>query len=68
MNFSGGGLGTIDGVRVNFDNGFGLAHASNTTPTIILRFEADKQENLAKIQNRFRELFEQTQPGLELPF
>ncbi len=68
VSFPDGELNTIDGVRVDFDNGFGLARASNTTPTIILRFEADKQENLAKIQNRFRDLFEQTQPGLELPF
>jgi len=66
--FPDGELSTIDGVRVDFDNGFGLARASNTTPTIILRFEADKQQNLSKIQNRFRDLFEQTQPGLELPF
>ncbi|MDH3694392.1 MAG: phosphomannomutase/phosphoglucomutase [Gammaproteobacteria bacterium] len=66
--FPDGELSTIDGVRVDFDNGFGLARASNTTPTIILRFEADNQENLAKIQDRFRDLFEQTQPGLELPF
>ncbi len=66
--FPDGQVNTIDGVRVDFDNGFGLVRASNTTPTIILRFEADKQENLAEIQERFRELINKTQPGLELPF
>ena len=59
---------TIDGLRVDFPYGFGLARASNTMPTIILRFEADNPENLASLQSRFRQLFESVRPGLSLPF
>jgi phosphomannomutase/phosphoglucomutase len=44
----------IDGVRVEFKHGFGLMRASNTTPVIVLRFEADSEKYLAKIQDQFR--------------
>lgn len=43
----------IDGVRVEYKDGFGLARASNTTPTIVLRFEADSEDALARIKNDF---------------
>ncbi|MCF6765102.1 phosphomannomutase/phosphoglucomutase [Thiotrichales bacterium 19S3-7] len=46
---------TIDGVRVEFEHGWGLVRASNTTPCLSLRFEADSQASLALIQNRFKE-------------
>ncbi len=59
---------TIDGVRVDFDYGFGLLRASNTTPTIIMRFEANSQQQLEDIQGHFRSLYLSVKPDLELPF
>ena len=44
---------TIDGLRVNFDDGWGLLRASNTTPKLVLRFEADSSKRLNEIQNIF---------------
>ena len=44
---------TIDGLRINFKNGWGLIRASNTTPKLVLRFEGNSQSNLEKIQNDF---------------
>ncbi len=61
-------VSTIDGLRVDFDSGFGLVRASNTTPTLIMRFEADDAQTLAAIEERFRALIDSTRPGLELPF
>ncbi len=49
----------LDGVRVKFDNGWGLARASNTQPTLVLRFEASSPEGLKKIENEFREVLDQ---------
>ncbi|MDO4998153.1 MAG: phosphomannomutase/phosphoglucomutase [Neisseria sp.] len=49
---------TIDGLRVEFANGFGLMRASNTTPVLVLRFEGDSEEALADIQNQFKNLIE----------
>ncbi len=43
----------IDGLRVNFDDGWGLLRASNTTPKLVLRFEGDTKESMNKIQNKF---------------
>jgi len=61
-------VSTIDGVRVDFPDGFGLVRASNTTPVVVLRFEADDTAALARIQHRFRDLINATRPGLTLPF
>ncbi len=61
-------VSTIDGLRVDFDNGFGLVRASNTTPVLVLRFEGDSEAALQAIQNRFRTLLEATRPGMVLPF
>lgn len=66
--FSGGELCNIDGVRVDFEDGFGLARASNTTPTVILRFEADTKPALRRIQNLYREQMLALRPELVLPF
>jgi phosphomannomutase/phosphoglucomutase len=44
---------TIDGLRVNFSDGWGLLRASNTTPKLVLRFEANSPERLDEIQNIF---------------
>lgn len=59
---------TIDGLRVEYPDGFGLMRPSNTTPVIVLRFEADNQEALQRIQNTFREVILAAAPNAELPF
>ena len=59
---------TIDGVRVEYPDGFGLARPSNTTPVVVLRFEGDTPEALARIQSRFRDAILAVAPGVELPF
>ncbi len=59
---------TIDGVRVEYADGFGLARASNTTPVIVLRFEADNDAALTRIQTDFRRVLLAVKPGAGLPF
>ena len=59
---------TIDGVRVEYPDGFGLARPSNTTPVVVIRFEADTAEALARIQGAFREAILAVKPGAALPF
>ncbi len=58
----------IDGLRVEYEDGFGLARSSNTTPVIVLRFEADNREALARIQDDFRRVILKAKPGAILPF
>jgi phosphomannomutase / phosphoglucomutase len=58
----------IDGLRVEYPDGFGLARASNTTPVIVLRFEADDQAALERIQGEFRRILHASMPGKALPF
>ena len=43
----------IDGLRVNFNDGWGLLRASNTTPKLVLRFEGETEESMNRIQNEF---------------
>ena len=59
---------TLDGLRVEFPQGWGLVRASNTTPSLVLRFEADDPAALAEIQDRFRRPLLALQPDLALPF
>ncbi|WP_300443603.1 phosphomannomutase/phosphoglucomutase [Zoogloea sp.] len=59
---------TIDGVRVEYADGFGLARPSNTTPVVVLRFEADTQAAIERIQADFRRAIEGVWPGIKLPF
>ena len=59
---------TIDGLRVESDDGFGLARPSNTTPVVVLRFEADNEAALKRIQEDFRRAIEAVKPGIRLPF
>ena len=66
--FDGGRLSTIDGLRVDFDDGWGLVRASNTTPVLVLRFDADSREALARIQDDFRVQLLALKPDLKLPF
>jgi phosphomannomutase/phosphoglucomutase len=58
----------IDGLRVEYADGFGLARASNTTPVVVLRFEADTEPALRRIQDEFRRVLAACAPGLTLPF
>ena len=59
---------TIDGLRVEYEDGFGLARPSNTTPTIVVRFEADDEKALKRIQEDFRKALLAVKPDLQLPF
>jgi len=61
-------ISLIDGLRVEYDDGFGLARASNTTPVIVLRFEADNALALARIQEDFRRVILEAKPDAHLPF
>ena len=58
----------IDGLRVDFVDGWGLVRASNTTPSLVIRFEADNEQALARIQGQFKELMKQVKPDIALPF
>ncbi|HSD55161.1 MAG TPA: phosphomannomutase/phosphoglucomutase [Burkholderiales bacterium] len=58
----------LDGLRVEYADGFGLARASNTTPVIVLRFEAQDEVGLRRIQADFRRVLLAAKPGAELPF
>ena len=59
---------TIDGLRVEYTDGFGLMRSSNTTPVIVLRFEADDDVALKRIQQDFRRVLTEVNSNLELPF
>jgi phosphomannomutase/phosphoglucomutase len=61
-------VNTIDGLRVEYPDGFGLMRASNTTPVIVLRFEADTPAAIARIQNDFKRVLSAALPGASLPF
>ncbi len=67
-NFATGKTNTMDGIRVDFTNGWGLLRASNTSPALTARFEADTQESLDTIKAEFRAQVAQAEPGLELGF
>lgn len=59
---------TIDGLRVEYPDGFGLARSSNTTPVVVMRFEAETQEGLKRIQEDFRRVLTAAKPDVKLPF
>jgi len=61
-------VSTIDGMRVEFEDGWGLVRASNTTPVLVLRFEADTDAALARIMATFRRVMLQVKGDLALPF
>ncbi|MCW9025264.1 MAG: phosphomannomutase/phosphoglucomutase [Gammaproteobacteria bacterium] len=58
----------IDGIRVDYEDGWGLVRASNTTPCLVLRFEAQTQEALQRIQDEFTKAMHAINPSLKLPF
>lgn len=59
---------TVDGIRVEFGDGWGLVRASNTTPCLVLRFEANDLSALSRIQNHFKEIILEIAPELKLGF
>ena len=59
---------TIDGVRVEYADGFGLARASNTTPVMVIRFEADNETALERIKKDFRAALQPLKPNAPLPY
>ncbi|MBP55782.1 phosphomannomutase/phosphoglucomutase [Marinobacter sp.] len=66
--FGDGNISTIDGIRVEFTDGWGLCRASNTTPVLVLRFEAETEEALERIKAVFREQLQKAAPDLVADF
>jgi phosphomannomutase/phosphoglucomutase len=66
--FSDAKICTIDGVRVDFPDAWGLVRASNTTPSIVFRFEADDEVALEGVKSKFRHWLHALDPDLQLPF
>ena len=59
---------TIDGIRVEWNDGFALARSSNTTPVVVLRLEGDTPEALERIKKTFGDALRGIDPTLDLPF
>ncbi|HTQ98508.1 MAG TPA: phosphomannomutase/phosphoglucomutase [Candidatus Acidoferrum sp.] len=68
LSFPDAAVSLLDGVRADFDHGWGLIRASNTTPNLVLRFEADNAAELAGVQQQFRTALLAIKPELQLPF
>ncbi|MDF1636020.1 phosphomannomutase/phosphoglucomutase [Alcanivorax jadensis] len=66
--FAGGRPTTIDGLRVDFPDGWGLVRASNTTPSLVARFEGRDEEALERVKEQFRKHLQAVDDSLELPF
>jgi len=67
-NFDGASVSKIDGLRVDYKDGFGLIRPSNTTPILVLRFEADSDDALLRIQNDFAVAIHKIDPDIATPF
>ena len=61
-------ISEIDGLRIEFDDGWGLVRASNTTPKLTLRFAGTTQQSVQRIQTAFREALQREAPDLEVTF
>ncbi|WP_082865411.1 MULTISPECIES: phosphomannomutase/phosphoglucomutase [unclassified Oleiphilus] len=66
--FVGGNISTIDGLRVEYPNAWGLCRASNTTPVLVLRFEADNEAALEEVKSIFRTQLQIVDPSIECNF
>ncbi|HET6591895.1 MAG TPA: phosphomannomutase/phosphoglucomutase, partial [Xanthomonadales bacterium] len=66
--FEGAEISTIDGLRADFADGWGLVRASNTTPILVVRFDAESVSALARIKATFRKQMLELRPDLDLPF
>lgn len=67
LEFEGGNANRIDGVRVDYADGWGLIRASNTTPVLVLRFEAESESSLERIRSEFQQRLTQVDPSLTIP-
>lgn len=67
-NFGDASVSKIDGLRVDYTDGFGLIRPSNTTPILVLRFEADSEEAIRRIQNDFKAAIHQVDDSINTPF
>ncbi|XDY96602.1 phosphomannomutase/phosphoglucomutase [Pseudomonas benzenivorans] len=63
-----GNITSLDGVRVDYPKGWGLVRASNTTPVLVLRFEADSEQELERIKDVFRSQLQRVASDIHLPF
>ncbi|HQT02461.1 MAG TPA: phosphomannomutase/phosphoglucomutase [Thiotrichales bacterium] len=66
--FPEGQLFDLDGIRVDFADGWGLIRASNTTPILVIRFDADSEAGLERIKATFRKQIEKVADGMQIPF
>jgi phosphomannomutase/phosphoglucomutase len=66
--FDGARISTIDGLRADWPDGWGLVRASNTTPVLVMRFDAKDADALSRIQIAFRRQLQAIAPALALPF
>ncbi|WP_395790092.1 phosphomannomutase/phosphoglucomutase [Aquimonas sp.] len=66
--FEGAKIATIDGIRADWQDGWGLVRCSNTTPCLVLRFDADNDVALSRMQETFRAQLLAVDAGLKLPF
>jgi len=66
--FEGAEISTIDGLRADFNDGWGLVRASNTTPILVVRFDAETEQALERIKGVFRAQMLELRSDLELPF
>lgn len=66
--YPGGEKNTIDGVRVDYPDGWGLIRASNTTPVLVLRFEAADQQALDRIEQQFQQQLQAVAPELTISY
>ncbi len=67
IDYPGGNVSTIDGVRVDYPDGWGLVRASNTTPMLVLRFEAESQAALDRIREQFQANLHSVSAELTIP-
>ncbi|MDW3095965.1 MAG: phosphomannomutase/phosphoglucomutase [Gammaproteobacteria bacterium] len=67
-NFTDAKLSTIDGVRADFDYGWGLVRASNTTPSLVIRFEAESEQKLEQLKDNFKSQIHSVDSTINLPF
>lgn len=68
VELEGAKINTVDGFRADFEDGFGLVRASNTTPVLVCRFEGNDARALHRIQDQFRKAMLKINPALKLPF
>jgi phosphomannomutase len=66
LSFDHGEVGTIDGLRVDFADGFGLIRGSNTTPVLVLRFEGHTQDALHRIEAQFMAALKSVKPDAQV--